>query len=167
MLSYERASASVDSRQGRAFDLIDVARDVVARNSGKVSASGVILESALGDSPLSLHGEEVLLAEAVENLVDNALKHGGPSLSRIRVETGCDRDCVRLSISDDGRGIEMADRRRVFERFRQTTPGQGSGLGLSIVETVARSHGGTVDIEDVPVGTRITMRFPAGGPTSR
>ncbi len=160
MLSYERARASAESRQRHAFDLVDVVRDVVARNTSKVAACGVELETKFEYQALTLHGEEMLLAEAIENLLDNALKHAGPDLSHIRVETGRDPGQIWLSVCDDGRGIDAADRVQAFERFRQLAPGQGSGLGLSIVETVAQSHGGSVVIEDVEKGTRITMRFP-------
>lgn len=166
LLSYERARAGARSGKGATFDLADITQEVASRNAQRIAARGLDLELSLDEAPILLEGEPVLVAEAIENLIDNALRHAGPALSRIAIHAVRHENCGEIWVSDDGRGINPEDRPHAFERFRQLEPSVGSGLGLSIVETVARNHGGTVDIENVDVGTRISMRFPiaAGSP---
>jgi signal transduction histidine kinase len=83
---------------------------------------------------------------ALLNLIDNAIKHGRP---RGHVEAAAESDGphVRLSVRDDGPGIERRDQRRIFGRFaRGTTEASGTGLGLYLVDQAARVHGGRVDL---------------------
>jgi signal transduction histidine kinase len=83
---------------------------------------------------------------ALLNLIDNAIKHGR---SRGQVEAAAESDGphVRLSVRDDGPGIERRDQRRIFGRFaRGTTEASGTGLGLYLVDQAARVHGGRVDL---------------------
>jgi len=162
MLSYERAKASAESSNRVDFDMVEVVSAVATRNRSTTASCGVELSTQFSRDHLALKGEPILVAEALENLIDNALKHAGPTLSLIRIEAGHTGDDIWLSVADNGRGIDEVDRERAFERFRQLEPGHGSGLGLSIVETVARAHDGFVDIANVEVGTRITMQFPVG-----
>ncbi|MDA1309666.1 MAG: sensor histidine kinase [Proteobacteria bacterium] len=160
MLSYERARAGSPAGKGITFDLVEIAGEVAARNCPRISIRGCDLELTLPGSPILFEGEPVLVAEAIENLLENALKHAGPSLSRIRISVVRHENSAEISVSDDGRGIRWEDRSRAFDRFSQIEPGEGSGLGLSIVETVVKNHGGTVVLENVDIGTCITLRFP-------
>jgi two-component system, OmpR family, phosphate regulon sensor histidine kinase PhoR len=83
---------------------------------------------------------------ALLNLLDNAVAHGRPG-GRVRATASASGREVSLSVSDDGPGIVRADRRRIFGRFeRGTTDAPGTGLGLYLVEEVARAHGGRVDL---------------------
>jgi two-component system phosphate regulon sensor histidine kinase PhoR len=89
-------------------------------------------------------------AEAVRrallNLIENAIKHGRPA-GRVEADGRGDDAQVRLSIRDDGPGIGRRDRRRIFDRFeRGATEAAGTGLGLYLVDQVARAHGGRVDL---------------------
>ncbi len=101
---------------------------------------------------------------ALSNLLDNALKftHQGGI-----VTVGVDReeDFVRFWVEDNGTGIHPDDLPHVFERFyRGRNSNQpGSGLGLSIVQTVAQAHGGSVGVESNPEkGTRFYVKIPDG-----
>jgi two-component system osmolarity sensor histidine kinase EnvZ len=82
--------------------------------------------------------------EALSNLVDNALRHGGVHVVvRTREEAGS----VRLDVEDDGRGLDRSERSSVFGRFvRGGSEAAGTGLGLWLVDRVARAHGGSVDV---------------------
>jgi len=89
-------------------------------------------------------------AEAVRrallNLIENAIKHGRPA-GRVEADGRADGAQVRLSIRDDGPGIGRRDQRRIFGRFeRGATEAAGTGLGLYLVDQVARAHGGRVDL---------------------
>ncbi|MEL6767388.1 MAG: sensor histidine kinase [Pseudomonadota bacterium] len=107
-------------------------------------------------------GDATMLREALANLVDNAVRHGGPALSEVVISV--DRPAphaVGLSVADNGQGIAPADIARATERFAQLSPREGSGLGLSIVAAIATAHGGALEIEPLPRGLRVTMRLPA------
>ncbi|WP_459617481.1 sensor histidine kinase [Bordetella sp. 2513F-2] len=88
------------------------------------------------------------LGIVVRNLLDNALRHGGPG-TRVRLETRVEGEgharMATLVVADDGPGIPDGERERVFERFYRAANGhrtQGIGMGLSLVERVVASHGG-------------------------
>jgi signal transduction histidine kinase len=91
-------------------------------------------------------GDRLRLEQAVGNLVDNALRHGG-GIVRLAAKTS--DGWIELHVLDEGKGFEPAFREHAFERFSRGDEARardGSGLGLAIVETVARAHGGTARI---------------------
>jgi two-component system sensor histidine kinase PrrB len=97
---------------------------------------------------------------AFDNLLDNAARHGAQTVSVTATprEGGID-----VIVDDDGPGIAASERTRVFERFVRghAARGDGSGLGLALVEQQVRLHGGSIDISDSPMGgARVRMRIP-------
>jgi signal transduction histidine kinase len=100
----------------------------------------------------------------VRNLLDNAARH---ATSRVAVELRTADDVVELTVDDDGPGIRPEDRNLVFERFTRLDDGRardagGLGLGLSMVRAITEHHGGTVAIDDAPLGgARLRVRLPA------
>ena len=95
--------------------------------------------------------DRLRLEQALGNLVDNAFRYGrGP----ITLSAEVADSTVELHVLDGGPGFPAAFREHAFERFsRSAEPGEeGSGLGLAIVETIARAHGGRVDVADRPAG---------------
>ncbi len=118
---------------------------------------------ATADAVPKIAAQRELLAQAVANLLDNAVKHT-PAGGRIDVRVAGEGDDVVLTIADTGPGIPAADRVRVLERFvrleeSRSTP--GSGLGLSLVAAVVRLHGGSLRLGDNDPGLRVELRFPA------
>ncbi|WP_180900356.1 sensor histidine kinase [Martelella soudanensis] len=109
---------------------------------------------------LVVQADETLLSEAVKNLVDNALQHGGARLSAITVQTEREGANAVLKVMDDGKGLppELAD--IAFRRFGQIEPGSGSGLGLAIVQDVVLRHGGTIGIMPNAKGTEVRITLP-------
>lgn len=112
-----------------------------------------------------LRGRRALLASMVGNLLDNAEQHARPgSRVTLRVEAG-DAGWVRLAVHDVGDPISPANLARVWDRFF-TTRGDagGSGLGLPIVASVARAHGGRVGVQSTADGgTTFTVELPVTG----
>jgi two-component system sensor histidine kinase TctE len=113
------------------------------------------------DEPVTVRGDERLLSEVLSNLIDNALRYGnrGGHVTLI-VEGGPQ---PKLSVQDDGPGIALEERTRIFERFYrvQNANSDGCGLGLSIVEEIARLHQATVEVGSGANdrGSRFTVVF--------
>jgi two-component system sensor histidine kinase MprB len=116
----------------------------------------------LDAEPTTVEGRPDRLGRAVNNLLDNAARHGGDGA----VEVGL-RDGV-LTVRDHGPGVDPGDRPLVFDRFYRgaaARAGQGTGLGLAIVRQVAESHGGSVAVEaPADGGAAFVLRFPRGRP---
>lgn len=96
--------------------------------------------------------DEARIWQVVTNLLSNAIKYGGGAAS---VSVGCDGRMAVLSVADGGRGIDPADRQRIFEKGSRLTwadPHPGSGLGLWIVRSLVEAHGGSVSVSDGPSG---------------
>ncbi|HUO18960.1 MAG TPA: ATP-binding protein [Steroidobacteraceae bacterium] len=120
-------------------------------------------------SVAAVAGDPVLLAQALSNLIDNSLKCV-PEHGAIRVCVGPRPDgSVAIEVTDNGPGIAPADRPRVTERFFRGDASRGTpgvGLGLSIVDAVARLHGGVLELIDNHPGLRAQMVLPVTGATS-
>jgi signal transduction histidine kinase len=112
--------------------------------------------------PLQLAGDPLLLAQAIGNLIENALKYA-PENGAIWVEAlGRPDGGIEISVSDDGPGICDEEKPKVLERFyrgdgSRGTP--GAGLGLSLVAAVAKLHGGVIKLTDNLPGLRATLIF--------
>ncbi|SBS78066.1 Signal transduction histidine kinase [uncultured Mycobacterium sp.] len=113
--------------------------------------------------PVELCGDGPALSRLVRNLLDNAARH---ATSRIDVTVTSRDGQAILTVADDGRGIPVADRQRVFDRFvrldtSRSRGGGGSGLGLSIVAEIVAAHDGDISIADRPGGgTVVTVQVP-------
>lgn len=116
--------------------------------------------SFASSGPLLLAGDSLLLAQAIGNLIDNALKYA-PGGGAILVEASRSPDgAVEITVSDDGPGIRDEEKRKVLERFYRGDASRGmpgAGLGLSLVVAVAKLHGGGLRLEDNDPGLRATL----------
>ncbi len=136
--------------------LAELATEVVARARRRSEHS--ITLRAEGDSAVLVNPRQI--ERAISNLVDNALKYGGPGPVEVVVSGR------RLEVRDRGQGITAADRPHVFERFYRAADSRaapGSGLGLAIVEQVVVAHGGRVwatERDDGP-GAAVGFELPA------
>lgn len=118
-----------------------------------------------GPSLPPLSGDAALLRQAFLNLFLNAIQampSGGTLTVSLERQDG---DVVRVSVSDTGAGISPEDLPRIFDPFFTTKrEGEGTGLGLSVVQTVVTLHGGTIGVESEPGrGTRFEITFRDGG----
>jgi signal transduction histidine kinase len=107
--------------------------------------------------------DRVLYARALSNLIVNAIKYAGEAKGIVITAT-LNGETVDVAVRDSGIGIPLAEQSRVFERFVRGSAGQGrtgSGLGLSIVQTIAEEHGGSVSLESKPgKGCTFTLSVP-------
>ncbi len=116
-----------------------------------------------------VNGDPYLLAEAIGNLVDNAVKYtpcGGVVALRMRASAG---GLIEIAVADNGPGIADIDKPRVTERFyrcRATCAAAGLGLGLSLVDAIARLHGGALRRADNHPGLIASLTLPALPPAA-
>jgi signal transduction histidine kinase len=111
---------------------------------------------------VTVYGASPRLLRLLENLLDNAENNTN---SVIEVAVGREDGKAVLTVTDDGPGIPVADRERVFERFTRLDTARsrnagGAGLGLAIARDIAQAHGGTLCVEDSPRGARLVLRIP-------
>jgi signal transduction histidine kinase len=142
-------------------DLSRIAREVAAAVVPAIEAAGRTLEVELPIA-LPIHGRPDDLRDAIRNLLDNALIHGRGTIrlkGGLSAEGGAGR--AWIAVEDEGEGVRDELREQMFRRFRKGSPDSpGHGLGLAIVEEVARGHGGTVSF--LPdAGCRIRVVLPA------
>ena len=140
-----------------------VASDAAARAAGPNGARAVVATDLAPAVP-PVPGDPIALRRILENLVVNALESladdGGRVLIATRVERGEDGARVVVEVADTGRGMDEAQRARIFEDFYTTKPG-GTGLGLSIVRRLVSDLGGCIEVESaVGQGTRFRVELP-------
>ncbi len=168
----ERVLAELERDVARLAALLDALQALARGDAGAVVREpvdvGDVADAAIADArrrhphvdfgfgdagELTVLGDESGLRSAIDNLLENAARHGART---VRVAIGANR----IEIDDDGPGIPSGERERAFERFAKG-PSGGSGLGLAIVAQQAELHGGQARIEDSALGgTRVvvTMR---------
>lgn len=161
LLKIATAEAGVAPSELVLLDLAALARDATELYEPVAEEKGLALGIHVPDTA-PVRGQPQLLAQAVANLLDNAVKHTPPG-GRISVCIDSKEQNVVLTVADTGPGIPQADRKRVLERFVRLEPsrqGPGTGLGLSLVAAVAKLHGATLRLEDNLPGLRVSLRLP-------
>ncbi len=153
----ESGAQSIAEGGAQRLDLSQLARELGLAMAALAHQRGVAL-ALEAEQPVWVVGEPTLLSELLGNLVHNALAHtpaGGNVILRVR-EGGL------LEVEDDGPGIPLAERDRVFARFyRRDTGGHGAGLGLAIVGEIVRAHRAGIELgEGALGGLLVQVRFP-------
>jgi signal transduction histidine kinase len=142
-------------------DLGSLAREIVELYQPEAGSHGITL-TYHGDAPAVLPGNRQLLAQALVNLVENALKYVPPH-GQVDVSVAAAPDAVTLCVADNGAGIPAEDRARVMQPFVRLDRDRkqiGSGLGLSLVAAVMRMHRATVELLDNEPGLRVRCVVP-------
>jgi signal transduction histidine kinase len=140
-------------------DVGKVASDVAEFYQPVAELKGVTFSFA-SSGRLSLLGDPLLVAQAMSNLIDNALKYGQKSGTIAVVATQRADKAIEIAVSDDGPGIPDDEKRKVTERFYRRDASRGTpgvGLGLSLVAAVAKLHGGSLKLSDNHPGLRATL----------
>lgn len=139
----------------------DLFADVTGVMRTLAEQAGVSLEMAIPDGELKVMADRDRVVQVLLSFTDNALKHS-PEGTRIHLEAHGDGDRVRLSVTDEGPGIELDQIDRVFERFYRADTsragGTGTGLGLAIAKEIVEAHGATIDVRSA-VGGGTTFSF--------
>ncbi len=138
------------------FDIADLVEEVVA--DLRAAYSGQRIEFDIDRSrPLTVSGFRDRLQQAVLNLGSNACHHNPPGQS-IAIAARLQAGAIRISVADNGPGVDPADRDRIFLPFfrsdaaRNRDGQQGAGLGLALAQQIAKQHHGTLSLESPPGG---------------
>jgi two-component system sensor histidine kinase TctE len=157
LLALERASANGNMASFDAVNMGTLLQDVCDLKEAACNAKGVTLELVLPCTAPIVLVDATMISEALTNLIENALVHAGPELSRITVTLDTKGPFVAIRVEDDGSGFPPEYVERARERFGQVGPSEGSGLGLAIADAVANHHEGKLDITPKPGGLCITL----------
>jgi two-component system OmpR family sensor kinase len=135
----------------------DLCESVVADLAPIAIDNGYQLDLSADDTSLFLLGDEGALRRVLNNLIQNAIEHGG----------GRGTICVSalrpglIEVTDEGPGIPQADRERIFEPFHRLRPrDRGAGLGLHLVREILSRHNGTISVADSRQGSRFRIELP-------
>src|ERR1700719_513681 len=161
LLQIAEAEAGARRASFTSVPLGSVVSDVVELYDATAEAEGIALVSEIESNPVTL-GDRNLLASALVNLTDNALKYAG-SGATVRVRAALEPDTVSIVVQDDGPGIPSDERSRVVDRFYRLDRSRslpGNGLGLSIVTAIASLHWGRLYLEDAAPGLIARIVLP-------
>ncbi len=164
LLELSRVGLLVDRPEDVAFgEIVDEALELV---TGTVCERGVEVEVA-SDLPV-VHGDRARLVEALQNLLENAVRYMGRQASP-RIEIGWRRDESEqvLFVRDNGIGIDPEYHGKIFELFERLDPGgtKGTGVGLALVQRIIGAHGGRIWVESEGEGRGSTFCFTLPGET--
>ncbi|MCW1957377.1 MAG: HAMP domain-containing histidine kinase [Mycobacterium sp.] len=135
-------------------DLLGLVSDAVHDAQSIASERRITMEVIDGPGTPEVPGDDARLRQVLANLVANALQHT-PASTPVTVRVGTEADRAVVEVADAGPGMRDEDARRVFERFyradsSRTRASGGAGLGLSIVDSLVRAHGGRVTVTTAP-----------------
>lgn len=165
-LNVERLSAGEMELKHDAVPITELVERCVQRATPVANRKQIAVEV----EPLpeeEIRGDQELMEYAFYNLLTNAIKYS-PAGTRVRVFGSGEKGQIRLSVEDQGIGMDQKEVRRIFEKFYRTRRAEqsgeaGTGIGLSIVEQIVTQHGGSIDVVSSPgQGSCFTLVLPAG-----
>jgi signal transduction histidine kinase len=135
-----------------AVDAASALAPLALKNGKWIAVGGV-------ERPVWVRGDTEALSQAIRNLIENALAHS-PKGTTVEIQVDADRT---VRVIDSGPGVAPDNRALIFQRFwRADRRSGGAGLGLAIVAKVAETHGGTINVEDAPMGGAVfVLRLPS------
>ncbi|MFV8750045.1 ATP-binding protein [Nannocystaceae bacterium ST9] len=169
LLDLARAEAGTIRLELRPLVVQSVLHEALARHELDAERQGVTIVVVTPEAGLRVLADRSRLAQVFDNLITNALLHAAGVR---RIELGAEQvgERVHFRVDDDGPGIPLELRPRVFDKFVRgpATEAEGTGLGLSIVRDLVRAHRGEVGVDDAAIGgARVWFELPTaadGGP---
>jgi signal transduction histidine kinase len=140
------------------FDVSDLAANAVEFYEPAAELKNIDLKFR-SNGPLWVSGDPVLLAQALSNLIDNALKYA-PQSGAIEVAIQKLEGSAEISVADNGPGIDTLEKAKVVQRFYRGDASRGTpgvGLGLSLVQAVAKLHGSALELKDNDPGLKVVL----------
>ena len=162
VLEISRSEALTGRKQFKWFDVGELASELAEMYDPLAEERGASLEFDRPARPVPLFGHRQLLAQAVSNLVENAIRYGSSGGEiKVRVEPG-ERQ-IRVEVGDHGPGIPEERRheaRKRFGRLDSSRSDEGAGLGLALAEAIAHLHEGKLSLEDNAPGLLTVLELP-------
>jgi len=164
LLLLSRSEATGNNTLFSSIDLRELAREIVLESAPLAAQKNIDLGFEGDETPIIVQGNRQLLQELLLNLVDNAIRYT-PVDGRITVRVASTPNPA-LSVEDNGPGIPLIERDRVFERFHRVdraNASEGTGLGLAIVQQIAKAHDATITLNEARDGhgCLFHLSFPA------
>lgn len=165
LLTLARIESGGAALQMASVDLADLAVTVSDIYRPLIEEAGGSLKTSRGVSA-EIEGDVALLQQALANLIENAVFHGGAP-AQIEVSSDAVEDKAILRVADRGVGVPNAEREKILRRFYQINPADpasGSGLGLAMVAAVVQAHGGQLRLSDNQPGLAVEITLPRTTP---
>lgn len=166
LLDFGRMEAGARPYRLEPLDARRLAQSVVDDFRQQTNPDGFALECAVPEERAMIKGDQEALAQALWNLLDNAVKYSGDSRTvRVTVEAGAR---VAIRVRDLGFGIPPSERDQILRKFTRGSGAKahgikGTGIGLAMVKHIVDAHGGQVLVESEPgKGSTFTIQLPAG-----
>ena len=161
-LEISRSEAQTARHQFGWFDVNELADELTEMYEPVAEEAGVALNLERGQQPAPMFGHRQLLAQAISNLIENAIRYGA-SGREIDVRVGNSPLKVEVQVGDRGPGIPEAQRAEALRRFGRldsSRSAEGAGLGLALVQAIAHLHDGELRLEDNDPGLLTMLRLP-------
>lgn len=161
LLTLERIRGTSRDTAFHPFDPQPILRDLADDFAIEALHKNVSFTHSLPPKMSEFSGDPVMFQQAILNLLNNAVLHGGPNLSAIALDVVADSETVTITVSDNGKGIQQNHLRTALARFGQVEPSEGSGLGLPIAAAVAEALSGTLVPSSTTTYFAVSMIIPA------
>lgn len=160
LLTLARGDAEALSRERRPVLLTACVQNAIARLRQTAKTAHKTIQAKSSATTGNVMGDPLLLERAFENLIENAIHHGG---KRIAVTVRQETSQAVIEVADNGPGIPTELAPQIFDRFvrgDESRTGSGFGLGLSITKATVEAHGGTIELANAEPGARFVVRLP-------
>ncbi len=162
VLEISRSEALTGRKQFNWFDLGELAGELSEMYEPLAEEAGVAVEYARPARPAPLYGHRQLLAQAMSNLIENAVRYGSAG-GEIQIDVKANGKMTRIEVADRGPGIPeelRGEALRRFGRLDSSRSKEGAGLGLALAAAIAHLHDGELILEDNQPGLRIALELP-------
>jgi signal transduction histidine kinase len=169
VLEISRSEALTGRKQFNWFDVGELAAELTEMYDPLAEEGGARLDYDRPARPVPLFGHRQLLAQALSNLLENAIRYGSAG-GEIRVSVGPGERLIRVEVADRGPGIPAERRdeaRRRFGRLDSSRSDEGAGLGLALAEAIAHLHEGRLMLEDNGPGLLTVLELPVHSEQAR
>jgi signal transduction histidine kinase len=167
LLDFGRMEAGARPYRLERLDAGQLVRDVVEEFRAEPACQDFVIDCTIPKEQAIMSGDREALAQALWNLLDNAVKYSG-SNRKVEVELEIGRQ-IAIHVRDQGVGVEVSEGEQIFSKFTRGSSAKalrikGTGIGLAMVKHVVDAHGGTVTVSSEPDrGSTFTVYLPAGG----
>lgn len=165
ILNFSRMEAGKKTYHFQPLQVNDVVEDILHLYAYKLRSKGFEVEQNLGEDLPLIEGDTEAIAEALINLIDNAIKYS-PEEKHVTLTTVREGEQVNVMVKDRGMGIAPEDQKKIFDKFYRVSSAlvhdtKGTGLGLALIKHIMDAHKGSVRVASkIGKGSQFTLTFP-------